>query len=164
MRDHNLTVELTRAHKSLNNTRHLHCKSSGLTRDHTLAADPTSTHKPPKPHQTRCDPLGHMKHHTITAKRTSIHKLPKPNLTTTMKFLGLYKGPQPHHEAHKPLNHIKHLYSSFMKAFLLFLYFLDLLEVLILTYTGQKCISTQKHVIESHYGVFEQFWLFNKRC
>ena len=57
---------------SLNHTSHLHLKSSGHTREHTLTADPTSTHKPSKPHQT-----------------------------STLWVLGPYEGPHPHCRAHK---------------------------------------------------------------
>ena len=37
---------------SLNHTKNLHLEFLGLTKDHTLTMWPTSTHKPPKPHQT----------------------------------------------------------------------------------------------------------------
>ena len=88
---------------SLNHTRHLHCGSSGHTRDKSIPVEPTGANKPPKPHQIIISWVFglHVGPKPHTAKPTSARKTPKPHQTPAPWVLKPYQGPQLHCRAHK---------------------------------------------------------------
>ena len=108
----------------LNNTRHQQCRSSGHTRDHTLAPEPASTHKPQKSYQTLTSwvlgPYEGPHPQRKANKRPQTALTPPDTYTVGPQAI---RGSQCHHGAQQPLNHTKHQYNIFMLAFLPFLSF-----------------------------------------